>query len=84
MGWKTCCVSFETLRKETGLLYVFFFFFLERALGNVYGKTCVGHWNLLKEKEYSMSAEPVFVITNATEKVFIVHSLTRFFVLRVL
>lgn len=25
MGWKTCCVSFETLRKETGLLYVFFF-----------------------------------------------------------
>lgn len=26
MGWKTCCVSFETLRKETGLLYVFFFF----------------------------------------------------------
>lgn len=50
----------------------------------MYGKTCVGHWNLLKEKEYSMSAEPVFVITNATEKVFIVHSLTRFFVLLVL
>lgn len=41
---------FETLRKETGFL-------LEGPWECVW-ETCVGHWNLLKDNEYSTRVEP--------------------------
>lgn len=57
----TECVSGA---KHLGMEDMLFFFETEegdwvpflKALGNAYGKTCVGHWNLLKETEYSTSA----------------------------
>lgn len=49
-GMEDMLFFFETLRKETGFLF-------RKPTGMYMGKTCVGHWNLLKEKEYSTSAE---------------------------
>lgn len=48
-GWSTRCSSLMAFEEDYGLLLE-----EKKALeGNVYGKktTCVGHWNLLKEKE---------------------------------
>lgn len=67
----------KPIRKETG--------FLLESYQECVWETCVGHWNLLKEKTIGRVQSPhhgreelVFVIRNAIEKVRIVSSPTDF------
>lgn len=67
----------KVIRKETG--------FLLESYQECVWETCVGHWNLLKEKTIGQVQSPhhgreelVFVIRNAMEKVRIVSSPTDF------